>query len=180
MNFKLCRLRRSRSPTTTMPFPASDNRVKDFPSEGTSRRERAAKGMLRSYTEAASLGVIDERIRPLVAVLNIPGQVVTLSSCQGHRWPWGAVRENPFVLFQTEPRHAATLARCLREDQFSRRRRLAYYWQVEAEFDEQDALRFSLRCRTASFHRVRLDRDFATLTSWVQQIFQRGDDAHAR
>ncbi len=134
-----------------------------------------SKGVLRPYLEARELGVIDTRIRLLVDAMNVPGVVATHSSCAGHRWWPMAVYRTPFVMFRTETRLAAELASRIHDDWLADSRALHHYWDVDAQFDNDGELLFTLRSLTRRFNRARMDCDFETLRLWVQEIVQSGD-----
>lgn len=128
---------------------------------------RHFKGALRAHDEACVLGVIDTRICSLVAALNVDGVVSSVSSCQGHRVPMLPARRTAFVMFRSAPALAAHLSAKIRADQVSESK-LHYYWFVSADFNADGALQFTLQCPQTWFKRRRLDRDFATLTAWIQ------------
>jgi len=137
-------------------------------------------GAPRAYREAVSLGVIDRRIRGLVAAFNVPGVVTTLASCQGHYWPFLMVRETPYVMFRTTTSIAAKLAVLVRKDslQAAHLAYLNYGWIVEGHFDDQGELQFTLRFGSSRFKRTRVDQDFEVLRQWVQPLFQPGANSH--
>jgi hypothetical protein len=130
-------------------------------------------GIPREYHEADSLGVIDQRIRDLVAGFNVPGVVSTQASCQGHRYPFLAAWQTPYVVFRTKTTIAAEIAMRVRDDSL-RRAHLNYGWDIEGDFDDQGQLRFTLRCQSVRFTRSGLDHDFAVLRAWARDIFQEG------
>lgn len=140
------------------------------------RSPRYFKGRLRPHSSAVKLGVIDPRIRDLVAAFNREGVVSSVSSCAGHRL-WGlATRRTAFVMFSADTTLAARLAARIRRDQ-SGVSELHHYWQVDATFNVEGELVFCLSCPDRRFNRRRLDTDFTRLRRWVDEILPPGHGA---
>jgi hypothetical protein len=132
---------------------------------------RLFKGTPRSYQEAVQLGLIDTRIRQLVAALNVGSLVTTRSSCQGH----GCLRmvTPPFVLFQAPQAFASALSLRLEQAASHESGTFSHYWTITGLFDcGQMRYRLSLGEKPrGSWHLVRrrLDADFARLRELVKQ-----------
>ncbi|WP_321944388.1 hypothetical protein [Paraburkholderia tropica] len=133
-------------------------------------------GKPRAYEEAVRLGVIEPRIRNLVAAFNVPGIVSTFASCEGHPsvlYPLLGTSRAPFVAFRSAPGLAGRLGGLLMRESVAVHGRLNYYWSVEGWFDADDTIRFALRCTDRHrLTRARLDEDLALLRSWAEDIFQ--------
>lgn len=140
-----------------------------------------AKGLVRMYSEASQLAVIDASIRALVDAMNVGGIVETRSSCAGHRWPLLAALQAPFVMFKADCRYASRLSAAIHKDCFAAIHYLHYDWDITARFDVTGEFIFMLECRSRRFRRSRLERDFQTLKSWAEEIFRSRDlsDTHA-
>lgn len=136
------------------------------------------KGSLRPHTEALALDVIDPRVRALVSVFNVDGVVSSVSSCEGHRLWCLPTRRTPFVMFSTDIARAARLAKRILLD-FEQACELQHYWTVEATFDADGELVFSLHCPDRRFARRKLDADILLLTQWARDVFQIGEGAQA-
>lgn len=137
---------------------------------------RYFKGSLRSYPEAVGLGVIDPRIRELIAAFNVHSVVSSISSCEGHRsWKFDA-RQTAFVSFSTRMALAARLAARIRLDQMTACT-LHHYWMMDAAFNTDSELVFCLSCPDKRFNRRKLDADFAQLKSWAEEVFGSEQDA---
>lgn len=133
------------------------------------------KGRVRPYSEAVRLGVIDAQIRDLVGAMNVRGVVETRSSCAGHRWTLLAALQAPFVMFKADSRYALRLAELIHKDWRARNSYLHYYWDIAGHFDDAGEFLFTLECRSRRFQRKRLNRDFQTLRSWAEEVFQAGE-----
>lgn len=129
------------------------------------------KGSLRPVSEAAELGVIDPRIGRLVTAFNVNGIVSSVSSCEGHRAWLLPARNTPFVMFSTEVARAARLASRILRD-YEQACELQHYWTVEATFNADSELVFSLNCPDRRFNRRRLDADMVLLAQWARESFQ--------
>ena len=138
-------------------------------------RGGSVEGRVRTYGKAARLGVIDAQIRDLVDAMNVPGVVQTHSSCAGHRWPLLSASQAPFVMFKADNCYALKLAALIHKDWSARNRYLHYYWDVTAQFADAGEFLFTLECRSRRFERSRLNRDFQTLRSWSEEVFQSTD-----
>ncbi|WP_105558057.1 hypothetical protein [Achromobacter sp. MYb9] len=137
------------------------------------------KGALRSHDEAAGLGVIDTRIRGLVEAFNVQGVVSSVSSCEGHRLWCLPTRRTPFVMFCTDVARAARLADRILLD-YGQGCELHHYWRIDATFNADGGLVFSLHCPDQRFNRRKLDADILRLTQWVRDVFQNQPAEHAR
>jgi hypothetical protein len=140
------------------------------------RTPRYFKGVPREYSEAVKLGVIDHRVRGLVASLNVPGIVSTFASCSGHLFPsyplWSS-NKLPYVAFRAAPELAGKLAGRLLRDSLDPSGQLHYLWTVTGHFDESDQISFALRCTAARWQtRSRLNEDMRLLGLWVDELFQ--------
>lgn len=133
------------------------------------------KGPPRPYQDAIALGVIEERIRALVAVMNIPGVVETVASCEGHRFR----NVGPYVAYRSDNDFACRLERRIRADEQSQRPTLAYYWTNRAYISSDFELIFTLSAPAIdsgkqTLCRGRLDSDFRILASMVKEAVQDG------
>ncbi|CAB3743728.1 hypothetical protein [Achromobacter kerstersii] len=137
------------------------------------------KGPLRPHTEALALDVIDSRVRALVAVFNVDGVVSSVSSCEGHRLWCLPTRRTPFVMFCTDVARAARLADRILLDH-GQGCELQHYWRIDATFNADGGLVFSLHCPDQRFNRRKLDADILRLTQWVRDVFQNQPAEHAR
>ncbi len=139
------------------------------------------KGRPRAYEEAVSLGVIDERIRDLVAAINILAIAETLGSCEGHRRIIGG-QQGPFVAYRATNNFACNLERRIRTDEISPRPVLHYYWTNRAFITADFELGFILSAPAIDagnkkLCRSRVNADFATLASMVKEAAQEGETA---
>jgi hypothetical protein len=79
-------------------------------------------------------------------------------------------------MFKANSRYALRLAALIHKDRGARNRYLHYDWDITAQFDDAGEFLFTLECRTRRFQRSRLNRDFQTLRSWSEEVFQARDD----
>ena len=132
------------------------------------------KGMPRPYAEAANLNVIDERIRDLVAVLNVPGIVSTYACCEGHRYLLG--QSSPYIAFVASSCFAVAFEQQLRNDSVSNSRRLYYRWANEPGINSDFAMSYRLHAPELDlgggrkFDRNRLDADFEVLATMLAPL----------
>lgn len=135
------------------------------------------RGAALPYAEAVRLGVIDARVRDLVACFNVDSLVASVASCEGHGFPWRYT--SPYVAFKARNEIAASLHALLDADGISARPRLSYFWSIEAHFDPAGELVYRLAIPGIEQYRLvtrgSLDRDFATLASMVQKAVDKGD-----
>ncbi len=117
-------------------------------------------GICRPYEEALALGLVEPRIAPLVARLNVAGVVTTFACCEGH-----AMNELPYIGLATDIEFAASLNQKLIATSPAGTRLLRHHWIVEYGLD------FVLRPHMPlEFSRPALDQDFSTIGELVGEV----------
>lgn len=132
------------------------------------------KGSVRSFIDAKNLNVIDRRVTSLVEVMNCPGLISTVGSCEGHGFPF--VKVPPYVSFKSSADIASALEKHIKRRCIIPNRKLHYCWCITTSIDDnfqptyvleipglsEGSLRFVMRSR--------LDRDFKLIGSVIQEI----------
>lgn len=112
--------------------------------------------------------IIDEKIRPLVDVLNALEGVETVASCEGHCSPG----DTPYVYFKAPVAFARTLAKELREA--PEQGMVHAGWEITSVFNENYQLAFSLR---SARHEMEA---WSTIGQLYRLFFRRRIDADIR
>jgi len=130
------------------------------------------RGIVDAYPEAVQLGLVDSRIRGLVAALNAKGMIATVASSEG-RGILGCY-SSPYVSFRTDATIASALHALLTREQGARPRRLHYTWAIEEYCNDQgeQVYHLSVPNVTQRLHwgRKHFDRDLQVIASVVGQI----------
>jgi len=141
---------------------------------------RHFRGMPRPYSEATQLGVIDQRVRTLVAAFNVDGVdganavIASVASCEGHGFL--GRYSSPYVSFKSPMTVAAALHARLEQDAVAVQPRLRHYWTLEGHFNPANELVF--RLAIPGIHHYRhatrrsFDYDFVVLASMVKEAVE--------
>ncbi|QIE30247.1 hypothetical protein [Caballeronia sp. SBC2] len=136
---------------------------------------RHFRGITRPYREAAQLGVIDERVRTLVAAFNADGVVASVASCEGHGFL--GRYSSPYVAFKSPTGFAAALHALLERDSCTAHPRLQHFWTLEAHFNPAGELVFRLAIPGIRSYRHAtrrsFDGDFVVLGLMVKEALVR-------
>jgi hypothetical protein len=139
------------------------------------RAARFFRGATRPYGEAAMLGVIDMRVRALVAAFNVDDVIETFASCEGHG-RFGRY-SRPYISFHAQTPVAAALAQVIDDHALASRPTLNHPWEIVARFNLFGQLVYRLSMEGEGYYhrtsRKGLDADFAMLAVMVGEALER-------